>query len=106
MEIFGLSPVELLTIIGSAVALIITISRAGDRASSSESVDHLLDPLNKKIANLEAALEKKDHNFDEYIKRSQRWKSRTTKKINGVIDDMESLKRDFELEIVDDHSEL
>lgn len=106
MEIFGLSIIEILTILGSAVALIITISRAGKRDTPSESVDFLLDPLNQKIEELQTALSEKDEEFDKYIRRSQRWKTRTTRRLNSVIDDMESLKKDFEQEVTDDDSKL
>lgn len=96
MEIFGMSIGEIITLIASAVAVIITVMRAGRKDVTTESVEHLLEPLNSQNEQLRQDLEKQIKLFEEYKKRNAAWKMKFTKKLVAVTAELDSITKEAE----------
>lgn len=98
MEILGMSIAEFVAVLGSAVALTITIIRAGKPDVQTESVQHLLEPLNQEIHELRAELIQKEQAHEAYKLRNRAWKATTSKKISFLVKELGDLKKDMEEE--------
>jgi predicted PurR-regulated permease PerM len=94
--LFGLTIPEfigiVLSLLTSAVALILVIVKAGRKDLISESVEHLLGPMNEEIKELKEEIQKKERNFSEYKARVARWKKRVDNRIARLIKDLEEMR--------------
>lgn len=94
MEVFGLSIGEIITLLASAVALILTVMRAGKKDVTTESVEHLLEPLNTQNQRLQEQIERQQADFEAYKKRNTAWKVKVSKKLVAVASDLQSLSKE------------
>ncbi len=92
MEVFGLTIGEVITLIASAVALIITISRAGRKDVATESVEHLLEPLNNENNKLREELDDVTKEFTRYKQNTKKWRQRISRELTGIIKEIENLR--------------